>query len=74
MIVITMLVAPLVASLHIAFDTHQNMWLTWANKTGNMEFCLALTQVGNPFHTSYWNPILCTFGFQGICGKRGIIK
>lgn len=41
--------------------TGTNVWRTWANKTGITDFCLTLTQVGNPFQTCligipYLNP------------------
>lgn len=45
----------------LLLGTGTNVWLTWANKTGITDFCLTLTQVGNPFQTCligipYLNP------------------
>ncbi|KAM4903260.1 uncharacterized protein FYW23_001115 [Sylvia borin] len=32
-------------------DRRQNMWVTWANQTGQDSFCLSLATPSNPFHT-----------------------
>ena len=36
-------------------DPQQNMWVTWANQTGQPSFCLSLASASDPFRT-------CLFG------------
>jgi len=32
-------------------EPRQNLWVTWANKTGQSAFCLSLASSAEPFHT-----------------------
>ena len=39
-------------------DPRENMWVTWANKTGQPAFCLSLASATEPFET-------CLLGVPG---------
>ncbi|KAK4810707.1 hypothetical protein QYF61_007681 [Mycteria americana] len=52
------IVLPVVMSLH-KIEPRENMWVTWANKTGQQAFCLSLASATEPFRT-------CLLGVPGF--------
>ncbi|KAK4832977.1 hypothetical protein QYF61_026803 [Mycteria americana] len=52
------IVLPVVMSLH-KIEPRENMWVTWANKTGQQVFCLSLASATEPFR-------MCLIGVPGF--------